>query len=237
MNDDLRNTLHELLASGSESNPAMNALLDSYARYHTVFVAVGGLFLVGFALLAASSWRRLRRTPRSARRRWSFERATYLLFTGSSAVLALMMAVLVAANLSNAVDPRPGFSGAVGMVGTSRAGTRTADLHQAFTTWLWSGRADVPALVDSRIDGRLAWQRPKAAICSVVLVVFVLLGARLWRELIRRSRAREDGWKLRDIALLAAGLMVGPICLVLTVMVIGNTQASFAPLSMTLFYG
>ncbi len=39
------------------------------------------------------------------------------------------------------------------------------------------------------------------------------------------------------MALLITGVLAGPVCLLLMLMVIGNTQASFAPLSMTLFYG
>ncbi len=171
MNTSLHDTLEELLLSGSDSNPALNALLDDYTKYHVVFIAVGGLFLLAFALLAAFSWRRFRRTPKSEKRRWSFERAAYLFFAASSVVFALMMALIVAANASNVADPRHGFSGGLGMLGTPRAGTRTADLHQAFTTWLQSGQSETPILVNSRIDDRLAWQRPKAIICSALLVV------------------------------------------------------------------
>jgi len=65
----------------------------------------------------------------------------------------------------------------------------------------------------------------------------LLLSARIWRTLIRRSRLRPKVWTPKDVTLLAAGLLCGPVCLLLMLMVIGNTQASFAPLSMTLFYG
>ena len=237
MNHGLRSTLSELLLSGSDSNPALNELLRAYTEYHVAFIAVGGLFLLAFAVLAIFSWRRFRRIPKSDNRRWSFERATYLLFAASSTVFALMMALIGAANASNAADPRDGFSGGLGMIGTPPAGTRSAELHQAFTTWLQSGQTEIPTLINSRIDDRLAWQRPKAIICSALLVVLVLLSAHIWRTLIRRSRTRHAGWNLKDATLFAAGLLGGPICLLLMVMVIGNTQASVAPLSMTLFFG
>jgi len=233
----LHDILDELLRSGSDSNPALNALLDDYTKYHVAFIAVGGLFLLAFAALAAFCWRRFRRTPRSPDRSWSFERATYLLFAGSSAVLAVMMALIVAANASNVADARSGFSGGLAMIDTPRAGTRTAELNQSFTTWLQSGQTDTPMLINSRIDDRLAWQRPKAIICAVLLVGLVLLSVRIWRTLIRRRRARQAGWRPKDVALLASGIVAGPVCLLLMVMVIGNSQASLAPLSMTLFYG
>lgn len=237
MDDSLRNVLNELLVSGTDSNPALNDLLRDYTKYHVAFIAVGGLFLLAFTVLSILSWRRFRRTPKSDNRRWSFERATYLLFGASSVVVAMMMALFVAANASNVADPRHGFSGGLGMIGTAGAGTRTAELHQAFTTWLQSGQSETPTLIKSRIDDRLAWQRPKAIICGALVVVFVLLSAHIWRTLIRRSRARQTGWSLKDVILLAAGLLGGPACLLLMLMVIANTQASFAPLSMTLFYG
>ncbi len=237
MNDTLRDTLDELLRSGSDSNPALNALLRDYAKYHVVFIAVGGLFVVVFVVLAAFCWRRFRTTPRSGDRRWSFERRTYLFFGASSVVLALMLAVIVVANISNVVDSRHGFSGAIGMVLTAPPGTRDAELHQSFTSWLQSGGTATPSLIDTRIDERLAWQRPKAIICSALLVVFVLLSARIWRTLIRRSRVRQARPTRADRALLVGGSATGALCLLLMVMVIGNTQGSFAPMSLTLFYG
>jgi len=69
------------MASGTHDNPALKALVDSYARYHAAFVVVGGLFVVAFAVLTLFSWRRLRASPRPEGRRWSFERTTYLAFT------------------------------------------------------------------------------------------------------------------------------------------------------------
>ncbi len=237
MNDNLHDSLEELLRSGSTTNPALNVLLRDYARYHVVFIVVGGLSLVGFLLLAASSWRRFRKMPKGAGRRWSFERATYAGFGAASAFLAMVMAALVAANVSNAVDPRQGLTGAVDLVGAPTPDTETAGLHHAFATWLRSGRSETPSVVDERVDGRLAWQRPKALICLVLLLVIVLVSARIWRTLVRRSRRRTKGWGWGDRALLVAGLGAGPVALVLMAMVIGNTQGSLAPISLTLFYG
>lgn len=95
----------------------------------------------------------------------------------------------------------------------------------------------MPKLIAASVDERLAWQRPKAVICSALLLAAVMLSARVWRAVIRQSRARREGWMRRDVGLLAAGLTAGPVCLLLMAMVIGNTQASFAPLSLTLVNG
>jgi hypothetical protein len=237
MSNDLRDELDDLLQSASGSNPALNALLDDYARYHLVFIAVGGIFLLSFMLLAVVTWRRFRRTPRSANRRWSLERAIYLCGSALSSAAAGIMALLVAANLSNVANPRHGFSGAVGMIGDPAPGSGGAELHRAFLDWLQTGTPATPDRVSAAIDARLAWQRPKAIICSVLLVVCVVVCARVWRHVIVRSRAHAARWTTRDVARLASGVGAGLVCLLLMLMVIGNAQASLAPLSMTLFYG
>lgn len=237
MNDDLQASLNELIRSGSTSNPALNSLLSDYTKYHVVLVIVGGLFVLGFLLLSIFSWTQFKRAPKAGNRRWTFEKKTYFSFGLSSAVVGLLMALIVAANVSSVLSPRQGLSGSLGMLGTPRAGSRADELHQAFSTWLRSGTADMPSLIQSRIDDRLAWQRPKAAICSVVFIVFTVLSARIWRTLIRKSRVREGRWTLKDVALLAVGAGTGSACLLLMVMVIGNAQGSFAPMSLTLFYG
>ncbi|HEY7071390.1 MAG TPA: hypothetical protein VH479_14785 [Acidimicrobiales bacterium] len=230
-----QDTLRRLLQSGTDSTPALNGLLHDYAKYHAVLVVVGGAFVAGFLVLSAFSWRRFRRAPKPGGRRWTFERRTFLFFATASLVLGGMLALVVAANLSNALAPRHGFAAAVDTIGTPGRGTPMAQLHEAFTTWLRSGGSQRPALVQSRIDDRLAWQRPKAIICAVLLAVLAVLGARIWRRLVRTSRARRPTG--RDRALLAAGVGTGLACLLLVVMVVANTQACLAPLTMTLLFG
>jgi uncharacterized membrane protein YidH (DUF202 family) len=202
-----------------------------------VLVVVGGLFLVAVTALAAVLWRRFRRARAAAPPAPRFERRTYfwsaLLLTGVAAFLALV----VAANVSNVLDPRHGFGGALGLIGSPKAGTSASELHAAYAAWLTSGTDDVPARVNEAIDDRLAWQRPKAIITSVLLVCFVALAAMTWRSLVRRSRARTGRRPLGEWALLGLGLLSGAACLLLMLMVIGNTQGSIAPLSLTLFYG
>ena len=234
--EDLRSVLDGLFASGTTTNPALNDLVDSYGRYHAGFVVVGGLFLLGFAALAAFSWRRLRSASKDGSRSRRFERATYLAFFVSSTAMSLLMALLLVANGGNAANPSAGLAGSVGSIRTPRAGTRSAELHDAFTAWLRSGHAARPEVIDARIEDRLAWQRPKAIICALLLILVLVVAAAVWRKLIHRSRL-DAVWTPRGGALLALGLLLGPITLVLMAMVIGNTQAALAPLSMTLLFG
>ncbi len=232
----LHDTLDELVRSKSDSNAAFNRLLDDYTTYHVVFVVVGGFFLIAIALFSLMAWTRFRRTPRLGNRKWRFERKTYFWFAIWSTLVSLMMAVIVAANVSSVLDPRRGFAGSLGMLRTPSVGTRTDMLYQAFDNWLQDGGSSLPSPIQSAIDDRLAWQRPKAAICSVLLVLFVWLSVRVWRTLIERSRAGGERTVGRR-ALMASGLSTVMVSMLLMLMVIGNTQATFAPLGLTLFNG
>lgn len=217
VDDGLQTTLDELLRSGTESNPALNALLGDYVRYHVVFIVVAGLFFLALVALSAFSWRRFRRAGKA-----TAQRRTYLGFGISSLLLALMLALLITANLSSVLDARQGFAGAIGLLSASG----NAELQQAFTTWLQSGTEEVPAAVQAAIDERLAWQAPKAIICAVLLATFGALSFLIWRAYLRKPRALT----------LLAGLTTAFVCLILMLMVIGNTQGALAPLSLTLFY-
>jgi uncharacterized membrane protein YidH (DUF202 family) len=237
VHDDLRTTLRSMLESGTDTNPALAALLHDYTRYHQVLVVVGGLFLVAVTALTAVLWRRFRRSRAAPTPASRFERRTHfwsaLVLTG----VALFLGLVVAANISTVLDPRHGFGGALGLIGTPKAGTSAGELHAAYTTWLTSGSDEVPPRVTEAIDDRLAWQRPKAIITSVLLVGSVALAVVTWRSLIRRSRGRTGRRPLREWGLLGLGLVSGAACLLLMLMVLGNTQGSIAPLSLTLFYG
>lgn len=225
--DALQSTLATLMESGTDDNPALNVLLSSYTRFHLVLVVVGGLFLLALALFSVFCWRRF-----TGSRGRTFERRTYFWFALLGTTVALLLAVVVAGNVSNALDPRPGFSGSFGLLAPPPAGTPSAALQESFTTWLRSGRPDRTAQVTQAIGDRLAWQRPKAIVCGVLLVLLVRLSVVVWRTLIRRSRVHERGG-----ALLLAGVASVPVCLLLMVMVMGNTQASLAPVTLTLLYG
>jgi len=237
MNGDLRSTLDELTREGSTANPAFNALLADYARYHLVLAVLGSAFLLAFVVLGGLSWKRFRSSPPSGRRRWTFPKLTHLAAVALSVGVGLVLALVVAANLGNALDPRPGLAGAVPLIDTPRPDTPRAELQHAFDDWLQSGSTRMPAPVRRAVDDRLAWQRPKAVVSGVLLLIFLALGARTWRALLDRNPGESGRWRPGDVALLAAGLGEVAICLLLMLMVVANTQASLAPVAMTLFYG
>jgi hypothetical protein len=120
------------------------------------------------------------------------------------------------------------------MIGRTQAGTPKAESHQSFNRWLQSGSTQIPPLVQSKISDRLAWQHPKAIICSVLLAIFVMVSMGIWGKLIRQSKVLGTKPKLK---LLFSGVVAVAVCFLLMLMVIGNTQATFAPMSLTLIYG
>ena len=150
---------------------------------------------------------------------------------------ALFLALVVAANVSTVVNPRQGFSGSISLLASPRPGSSTDDLYRSVGQWLESGSAQTPVVVQSQIDDRLSWQRPKAIVCSVLLVVFAILSALSWRALIRRSRVDQAKWRSKDTVLLLLGTVSVFACLLLMLMAMGNTQGSIAPMSLTLFFG
>ena len=235
-NDHLQSTLNTLMQSGSSSNPALNKLLDDYTNYHRVVVVVGGLFLMASVGLSVIFWKRFK-GMRKTGGRWAFERKTYFCFGVLSVVVGVLLAVTLAANLSNALRSRSGFSGTIGMLGVHRVGSQRGNLHEAFSTWLESGQAELPFLVKRHIRDRLAWQRPKAGICTVLLILFAVVSARVLRTLVRNSRRPSAMWKPKEVMLNITGFASIVGCLLLVLMVLGNTAASVAPLTLTLVFG
>jgi hypothetical protein len=234
---DLQATLTELLGSGSTTNPALDRLLDDYATYHATLVIVGGCFLVALLLFTAFCWRQYRRSRADGAGTHTFERRTYGRLGLLSVVVSALLAVVVAANLSSALDARHGFTGVVTSLGSPPASTSRAELRLEFSRWLESGDAATPSPIEERIDDRLAWQFPKAIVTGVLLVLMAAVGARSWRGLLRAARAPARPRAAWDRAQRVVAFGSVPVCLVLMLMVIGNTQASVAPVTMTLLFG
>jgi hypothetical protein len=196
-----------------DTSPAYDLVLADDRNYHIVFLVVGGLFAVLLLLFSVFSWMRFKR----ARRR-TFERRTYCWSGVASVILVLFMAVALWANVTSVVNPRK-----------TLAGTTFAPVGQR---WLEAGSAQISPALQHAIDERLAWQRPKAVICAVLLVAVVTLTGYLWRTLIRRSATGE-----RHRLMLGAGVLSALSCVLLMLMVIGNAEGAIAPLTLTVIYG
>ena len=238
MHEDLRSRLTTLVDSDGSPNAAFTALLGDYTRYHVALAVVGGIFLLVLLSLSVVCWRRFRRAPRSAEAgRWTFERTTYLAFGVVSALVSLFLGAIVAANVSTVLNPRQGFAGSLSMLTPGGADSGTLGRYEAFDAWIESGSPTAPSQVQALVQERLAWQQPKAIISALLLVIVALACAGIWRSLIRRSQQGAGQWTLGTGARLLSGITAAGVCLVLMLMVMGNAQASVAPVSMTMFFG
>jgi hypothetical protein len=236
VDDPLGQTLRRLIRSG-EPNAAVDALVDDFARFHVVLAVIGTVFLLAAAVATIVAWRRFLRTPRRDGRWWTFERGTYLAFGLGGVLVSAFLGLVVAANISNAVSPREGLLGSLGQIARARDGSRAAELQQGFVSWLMSDGSSMPAVIQQRIDERLAWQLPKAIVCVLLLFLLVVVSLAIWRSLIRRSRTRPRTHRARFAALLACGSVTVCASFLLMLMVMGNTQASIVPRARTLVFG
>lgn len=236
MNNNLQNTLSKLIQAGSWSNPAMNTLINDYITYHLVLVVVGGFFVLVFLLLSLFFWVQWKRTSQEASRKWTFEKKAYFFLGTVSAAFGLLIALIVAVNATTVLNPLPGFSSIVASLGTPKPGTQMDKLYQTVNTWLQSGSTHIPSLIQSKIDERLAWQRPKAIVSGMLLVVFGALSIYLWRTLLKKARVREPMGRLRERALLVSGTVTIIFSLLLIVLVVANMQGAIAPLALTLAF-
>ena len=234
--DNLQNTLYNLTQSGTLTNPAYNTLLHDYTKYHAVFFIEGGVFALILIVLSVYFWRRFKRMQHAETRGWTFEKKTYFCFGLVSTVAALLMLLIVAANLSNVLNPRDGFAQSIPDLGTPQAGTQKDELYQAVNVWVQSGGPNMPPILQNEVRNRLSWQLPKAIICSILFVVFAIFTVRIWQKLIKISRASESMWSLKEKTLITTGVMAVPASLLLMIMALANTQASFAPITLTLLF-
>ena len=168
-NDNLQNTLYHLAQSGSFSNPAYRTLLHDYTTYHAVLFIEGGIFMLILMALSIYFWQQFGRMPKTTTHNWTFEKKAYFSFGLVSTVVTLFMLLIVAANLSNILNPQEGFIHSIPDLGTPQEGTQKAVLYQAVDIWARSGSVQLPPILQNEVDKRLSWQRPKAIICSILL--------------------------------------------------------------------
>lgn len=236
MNNDLQNTLYKLAQSGLSDNPAYSALLQDYTKYHAVLFIEGSIFMLLFVMLSIYFWRKFMKLPKSNFRKWSFEKKAYFGFGLGSIVMFLFMLLIVMANLSNVLNPQDGFKQTIPDIAVPQAGTQKALIYHAVNLWAKSGNDQMPSILQNEIKKRLSWQIPKAIICSVLLVVFFAFTNYIWQRLISFSQTSNPIWGRKEKVLIATGIVNISITLLLMLMALANTQASFAPITLTLLF-
>lgn len=205
---------------------AYDRLLADYVDYHLALVVVGGTFTLALLVLAGFSWARF------AGSKCLPERRVHLFVAAPTSAVGLLLGLVVTANLSNVLNPGPGLAGAIGTPDQVRQAA-SGELTKSLGAWLRSGSADVPPAIQERVAARLAWQEPKAVFSALLLAGVTLAGVLVWRRVVARARSRGTV----GLGLALAGSLTAAGGLVLMLMVIGNVQASYAPITMTLQYG
>jgi uncharacterized protein with PQ loop repeat len=233
MNDKLSVLMDELLRSGWQSNPAMNALVSDYARYHAVFVVAASVALWVLLAMTAFFWARSRKLSRTGVSDGGFERRVFRAFAFLGSLVSLVLMLLIAANAPHAFSPANvlhGFS-------LLAAPPEDSAVSRSLFEWIESGTVRPPPLIVQKIHDRLSWQAPKAITCGVLLIVFVALSVRIWSSLIKwrkRKGATEPNRRLAEKPLLMTGTIAVVLSLLMLIMVIANTQASLAPLTISI---
>ena len=220
MANPLQHTLHRLVESRSRTNPAFNQLFDDYRGYHVVLLAFGGLVELLVVAFSVFAWRRAGRR--------TFEQRAYRGFAWLTTVVALAFAVGLFANLTTVTNPWPGFNLLVNQMADPPPGTQTAKLFTATSDWIESGKSQIPAAVHAAVQHRLSWQRPRAIVCAVLAILFVLIDIALWRHLIERSRTGA-----RQRALTFVGAAAVAVTLVFTMLAVANARGAIQPLSIS----
>ena len=230
-NDDLNRELQQRAANW-RANPAMRTLIDDYTKSHLVLAIAAGVVTVLCAAAAWRLWLRTARAPHVGPPTWTRERRLYAVAAGCCTMLGLVFALLTAANVSNAVDPVPGFVAA-----SAHPTPNSLAVDSAVIRWVQSGSDSVPTAVQQKVDDRLAWQLPKAIVCGLLMVGAAVLLVRWWRLLVRRARARDVGQSVRLRGPLAASAAMSMVLLLTMVMFLGNLQGSIAPVAISVLGG
>lgn len=234
MKDELQRTLSEIMESGSQSNPAVNALISDYANYHAVLVFVGGFLVLMFAWLSLLFWTKFKKSPKISKLKWGFERKAYFSFGLLSSSVTLMMILIVIANLTNALNPLHGFSLLDVSFKISDGVTYKDELRNAFYDWIQSDNGNIPSILQEKFNKRIEFHTNKAMASGILLILFVGLSVYIWNVLVRRTKSKDSKWRLKEKAYFGFGMATVVLTLLMMVIVVANTQAAFAPKTLSM---
>ncbi|MFT4147262.1 MAG: hypothetical protein QM632_00455 [Micrococcaceae bacterium] len=234
MNNQLQNTLTNHAHSAWQSNPAMHQIINGYAEFHAVLAIVGGLFLLITGTCSIKGWARFKRVDKIDRFKWPFSKKVYFCFASLFTVIALLLALVTVANITNVTNPLPGFTDSIPSMTTD---SYNQQLYVAFNDWIVSGNSTPPSLVQQRIHHRRVFHTIRVIGGVVLLVLFTMLSLWIWKRLIQKREASETKWTLKDVTMLASGVIVVAIALFMMVVVMANLQSAVVPIANTLQFG
>jgi hypothetical protein len=96
--------VRQQLSAGGRTSPALEVMVSDFARYHAVLAVLAGIVALVLVGMSVVSWRRFR----AVGDRWT--RSVLGSLGGLSVLSALVMIVVVAANVGVAADPAPALA-------------------------------------------------------------------------------------------------------------------------------
>jgi len=208
----------------------VKTLVDDYTKYHVVLAVVGGIVLIISVVLAIVFWVKFKKIPKIMRFKWPFDKKVYFSFGLLLTFFSLFFALVVAANISTTLKPIPGFT----TLARNTAIASNSDAEKALNNWVQSGDSTIPPILKQKAQERINWQRPKAIICGILLVVFVLISMQLWRYIIKARTTSETKWSKKEVMIFVGGIVSVAITLLLVIMFVANLQGAIAPLTISL---
>ncbi len=234
MNEQLQQKLQTHIQSGWQSNPATNQIINGYARYHAVLAITGSVFFLILLWLIVRFWIRFKKIPKISMLKWPFEKKAYLWFATVFTFVTLFLTLIVAANVSTAINPLPGFTGSIpSLTDTSY----NIQLHHAFNDWVVSGKSTPPILVQQRIQHRRVFHTVRVLVSGILLIAFAVLSIGIWKTLIARRNSTDTKWNLKEVLCLIAGITVVALALVMMIIFMANLQSAIVPIANTLQFG
>lgn len=231
----LSQTLFRIVSQGGGDIPSYNVLYQDYVKFHFIIFICGAIFLMLLLSMTAFAAKRVlfnaRQQQPSVTR---FEKRAFWLFVLAGIATSSIMLVIVLANLSTVIEPHQGFVRTFPDMHVAPSDARGMALHEEVKLWLESEDPKIPLLLQEAVRDRLSWQKPKAAISGLLLVILSALTALIWTTLLRRARLGYSLNKPSWVCLTALGIVALPIDFLLMLMLLANTQASLAPLMLTL---
>ena len=234
MPDPLPATMRSALQSAWRSNPAMRQIIEGYATFHAILALTAVTLAI---LLLWAAWRcrcsvKLLQNEVSATP--ILEKHFYVFAAVALLATAIFLMLVAAANISNAVNPLPGFTDAIGSISTA---SDTAQLHAAFADWILSGAESPPALVENSIENRRIFHLHRAVAGCAALSALTACSLLLSRHLSRvcaAPRLRPSS----ELPIIFVGAIVSLVlALLFTIPVCANLQGALAPIANTLQFG
>jgi hypothetical protein len=233
MTGSLEELLLTFLASKSVTNPAVLHMINDYAKYHWVLVILGGFSVLLFLVILRWLWKKFWVGPDLIGNIGNVGGRAYFFLMTFVGFVTASMSLIVYANLQNALHPKQGFRLAIHSLGVPASGSKTADIHQSFYTWIQSGDKTLPNYLTELIENRLSWQFPKAVISTLLLVVVLIATYMLWKTVVNSYLSFS---RSKNFAIFASGVVLTLASTLLWVMAIANTQGSIAPLTLSLLF-